>query len=75
MENTYVPIGRQGWWGDVDLRVRCKFDDKVAFSCWEEAERSARKIRERGSLPGDDRMHAYQGVCGNWHVGHSKKKK
>jgi len=70
MENTYVPVNRFGWWGGEDTRVRCKFDDKVAFSCEEDAERSAAKIRERG----ETNMNAYQGVCGNWHVGHGKRK-
>lgn len=70
MKNTYIPEGRVGWWGDLDARVRCTKDDKVAFASKELAQRSAAKIRERHPKKGDERMMAYLGRCGNWHVGH-----
>ena len=60
---------RMGWWGGIDERPRCEEHDKVAFT-EERAERSAEKIRARGT-----EMSAYLADCGHWHVGHSRKKR
>lgn len=66
----YTPTSRRGWWGGPDRRPRCTKCDKVAFPDMEAAERSAAKIRARG----DECMYAYQGKCGNFHVGHDYRR-
>lgn len=72
---VYVPENRQGWWGGLDTRPRCERCGKVAFAGPDEAERSAANIRARGNVSrGDERMAAYRGKCGNWHVGHSRQR-
>ena len=72
MENVFVPENRTGWWGGTDTRPRCSMDDKVVFVSRDKAEESAAKIRARDNRHDNYLMTAYQGKCGNWHVGHSK---
>lgn len=70
--NVYTPEGRIGWWGGLDKRPRCTDDDKVVFPSEERAERAAEKIRARMVHSNDNKMTAYLGGCGNWHVGHAR---
>lgn len=71
---TYTPSSRIGWWGGPDMRIRCLQDDKVVFPDQAAAEQSAAKIRARGNTAREDeRMCAYRGKCGHWHVGHSRR--
>jgi hypothetical protein len=67
-----VPENLTGWWGGRDVRPRCSDCGKVAFVDEAAAERSAEKIRSRGV---ETTMSSYRGKCGNWHVGHSWKKR
>ena len=52
-----------------DLRWSCH--RKVRYGTEQEARRSLRTIRERGSVDGPD-LHAYPCLegCGGWHLGH-----
>lgn len=60
---TYIPEGKEGWWGKPDLRLRCKADHKVVFANEQDAIRSANKATNRGTP-----MKAYRGKCGYWHT-------
>lgn len=69
---TYVPLGRQGWWGGPDLRERCTKDDFVVLT-EEKAKERAEKVRLK---PGMERFSAYKGkTCGYWHVGIKRSRK
>ena len=59
---TYIPEGRIGWWGSLDIRVRCRFDDKVVLT-----NEQAEKVATRSG------MEVYTGPCGHIHVGHKRR--
>lgn len=75
---VYIPQDRQGWWGGPDLRPRCAACHKVVFPSQAHAEYSAANARnralERAPRADGKVMNAYLGKCGQWHVGHGKRR-
>ena len=76
--HVYIPSDRLGWWGGLDTRPRCSTDNKVVFPDQLTAEAAADRIRNTTLKPYqivlNESMSAYQGKCGFWHVGHSRRK-
>lgn len=71
---TYIPTDRFRYKYDrdpkylePDLRVRCAADHKVVFEDQSRANHSAERAGRRGQ-----RMKAYLGKCGHWHVARIK---
>lgn len=65
----YVPLGRIGWWGGPDKRVRCDIDGKVILRGEEHAKKSVAAAEERGQP-----MLWYRGRCGHLHLARDKKR-